>query len=423
MRQTRLVVVFAIVSMVVSSGSACFDAGDDSPAPGDDVATADALADGTTDDTRGSCPAECSAPEAAGRVVAECVAGSCELRCEQGWSDGDDNLENGCERVEGCSPSNGGVETCDGRDNDCDGETDEDAEDATEWFRDADGDGFGDVEETERACDKPDGFVSNKRDCDDSDAQVRPREFFPDRDGDGFTTNTPETKCSGPEAPEGFARESSEELDCDDDDVQQNPSVAEVCDGEDTNCDGQTDNIPQDGSQGTQFFIDCDGDEFSPGSTGSLWACSEPSSGPTGCSTSNPTWTDKAPTTDDKTDCNDDAPNAHPQQSSIAPGASFFDSPTKNAGSDRLDRWDYNCDGFVEKRWGDTSCDSGSTSDCSCNVVTGPEGGGFTDAARPVDCGQSGDFIPCECDNASSCGLSACTFTCGSTTTETQECK
>ena len=42
-----------------------------------------------------------------------------------------------------------GIEMCDGLDNDCNGETDEDeAIDAGEWFRDMDGDGFGSASST-----------------------------------------------------------------------------------------------------------------------------------------------------------------------------------------------------------------------------------------------------------------------------------
>ncbi len=42
------------------------------------------------------------------------------------------------------------------------------------WYADADGDGFGDANVTESACDRPDGFVDNSSDVDDSDAQLNP---------------------------------------------------------------------------------------------------------------------------------------------------------------------------------------------------------------------------------------------------------
>lgn len=42
------------------------------------------------------------------------------------------------------------------------------------WFQDLDGDGFGDLNVTESACDQPAGFVENSTDIDDSNANVNP---------------------------------------------------------------------------------------------------------------------------------------------------------------------------------------------------------------------------------------------------------
>ncbi|MEC8422412.1 MAG: putative metal-binding motif-containing protein, partial [Myxococcota bacterium] len=108
------------------------------------------------------------------------------------------------------------TELCDDLDNDCDGEIDEsDAFDAPGWFRDHDGDGFGDPSAIVYACARPDGVAENGADCDDQDAWVHPgareicdpldrdedcdgladdadesashrRVFYGDADGDGF---------------------------------------------------------------------------------------------------------------------------------------------------------------------------------------------------------------------------------------------
>ena len=64
-------------------------------------------------------------------------------------------------------------ETCDGVDEDCDGEVDEDAMDMQTWYVDGDDDGYG-TSETVAACTQPDGAVSISGDCDDDDETINP---------------------------------------------------------------------------------------------------------------------------------------------------------------------------------------------------------------------------------------------------------
>ena len=62
-----------------------------------------------------------------------------------------------------------GTEICDGLDNDCDGNTDDNtAVNQTMWYADADGDGVGDDRTVQQACNAPTGFVSTNGDCDDN---------------------------------------------------------------------------------------------------------------------------------------------------------------------------------------------------------------------------------------------------------------
>ncbi len=63
--------------------------------------------------------------------------------------------------------------TCDGLDNDCDGEADN-VRSPPAWHRDVDADGFGNRAWVMTGCAAPDGFVADSNDCDDADALVHP---------------------------------------------------------------------------------------------------------------------------------------------------------------------------------------------------------------------------------------------------------
>ena len=75
------------------------------------------------EDNRCEYPAQCatcSFPNA----DASCVHGDCRMGdCDEGYVDLNEERDDGCEYA--CTPSNGGEEKCDSRDNDCDGEIDE----------------------------------------------------------------------------------------------------------------------------------------------------------------------------------------------------------------------------------------------------------------------------------------------------------
>ena len=63
-------------------------------------------------------------------------------------------------------------EVCDGIDNDCDEDIDEDAVDASIWYLDSDSDGEGNAADSVLDCSAPNGRVANTLDCDDSDAGI-----------------------------------------------------------------------------------------------------------------------------------------------------------------------------------------------------------------------------------------------------------
>jgi len=175
----------------------------------------------------------------------------------------DDHVADGTDCDDGSALAYpGGDEVCDGLDNDCDGHVDGwDAADAVVWHEDADHDGFGSPDAFVVTCTEPYGHVDDATDCDDDDPGVSPDAtetcngvdddcdgevdeddaedaptWYLDLDGDGYAGELATwVSC---EAPEGALAEA---LDCDDDDPELSPDVAEVCNAIDDDCDGWID--------------------------------------------------------------------------------------------------------------------------------------------------------------------------------------
>jgi M6 family metalloprotease-like protein len=141
----------------------------------------------------------------------------------QGYScdgDGDGYLDDDCDDGD-ASVHPGATETCDGRDQDCDGSVDEGAADPAAWHPDLDGDGFGDPDTTTAACEAPAGWIADASDCDDTDASLTPNTvWYADGDGDGY--GDPAATLTQCDPPTGYLRDAS---DCDDADATVNPET------------------------------------------------------------------------------------------------------------------------------------------------------------------------------------------------------
>ncbi|MDP2311736.1 MAG: MopE-related protein [Pseudomonadota bacterium] len=128
-------------------------------------------------------------------------------------------------------------EVCDGADQDCDGEVDEDAGDAPLWYPDADTDTYGDASAPAvPACDPPAAHVANALDCDDDSTGVNPGAYEAAYDGvDDDCDGTDLTDVDG----DGHDAQVTGGDDCDDADADVNPSASEVpYDGVDQDCQG-----------------------------------------------------------------------------------------------------------------------------------------------------------------------------------------
>jgi hypothetical protein len=158
----------------------------------------------------------------------------------------------------------GASELCNVIDDDCDGVVDEDdALDAPTWYADADGDGYGSLGASTRACRQPSGYTAASTDCDDGNPAVNPAAaevcnsldddcdalvddddgsltgaptWYLDDDLDGY--GDPADTITACAEPSGYIEIDG---DCDDSDDDVNPAATEHCDGVDEDCDGSVD--------------------------------------------------------------------------------------------------------------------------------------------------------------------------------------
>jgi hypothetical protein len=286
----------------------------------------------------------------------------------------------------------GAAELCDSIDSDCDGSLDDpDSTDASTWYVDSDGDGYGDPNNTTLACNQPSGAVADATDCDDANSSVNPGAaevcdtvdndcdtdvdeddavdaptWYGDADSDGYGGTTFEvTACT---SPTGYVSTAS---DCDDLDASIHPAATEVCDGVDNDCDGTTDE--DDAADALTWYADVDGDGYGNAAS-TTTACAQPSG-----------------FVSDTTDCQDLSLYVNPGATEVCDGIdNDCDGTVDESDASGAPTWyqDADGDGYGTPNMTQAACNqpSGYTSnDDDCNDTTSAAHDGAPEVCDSID--------------------------------------
>ena len=242
--------------------------------------------------------------------------------------------------IDDCDDTNpdifpGAAEICDGLDNDCNNIVDDGAVDATAWYLDSDGDGYGDVDEETFSCEAPVGHVVNSDDCDDADARFNPSAIESDCEDEN------DYNCDGSVGWEdadadGFAACA----DCDDSDAAVNDDAIEICNETDDNCNGLTDEDDPELADGSMFYGDSDGDGHG-GQQYEALSCDAP-----------------AGFVDNNNDCNDLNPDTYPSAAEVCDDEDNDCDGDTDEGVGLTWYADVDGDGYGDATASITSCDA-----------------------------------------------------------------
>jgi N-acetylneuraminic acid mutarotase len=277
----------------------------------------------------------------------------------------------------------GAPELCNYRDDNCDGTVDEGVVPPV-WYKDADGDGYGELAVSVQGCFAPTGYVNDAGDCNDLVSSIHPGAtevcngiddncnavvdegfdqlpLYVDADLDGYGVE-------GTEPVEGCVRAgySPFPCDCDDDAPLIHYGATELCNDIDDNCNGEVD----EGFPLGTWYLDTDADQYGDAGSSVSDVCQH-----TGYVA-------------DATDCNDADPAVNP-----------------GVRDDTCDNMDNDCNGILDD--GLKACGVGVCANTTVQACTAPGFGGTCSVTTTTPCNSSAECAGTVCSVTTTLGCTA----------------